>query len=223
MKLALLLSGGKDSLYAGFLAKKHKHKLTCLITIQSANKASYMFHTPSIQQTERQAEAMAVPIIIKQTAGKKEVELQDLENAIKQAKIKYHIDGIVTGAVKSVYQASRIQEICNKLNIECFSPLWQADELSYLTDLIKNKFKVIITGVFAYPLNQSWLGKQTNKQFINEIKLLHNKYQLSMAGEGGEYETFVLDCPLFKKGLKIKSFKDIKEGENSWRRELEIK
>jgi len=84
------------------------------------------------------------------------------------------------------------------------------------------KFKVILTGVFTYPLTQSWLGKQINKQFISEITALNSKYKISIIGEGGEFETFVLSCPLFKHELKINNYKDIKEGENSFRRELQI-
>jgi len=223
MKLGLLFSGGKDSVYAGFLAKKSGHELTCLISILSDNKESYMFHTPSISKTKKQAEVMKVPIIIQETKGEKEIELKDLENAIKLAIKRYKIQGIVTGAIQSVYQSSRIQKICNKLKIECFNPLWQVNEIEYLNDLIKNKFKIIITGVFAYPFDKSWLGKEINKKFIEGIKELNKKYKISMIGEGGEFETFVVDCPLFSKELKIKSFKEDKEGENSFRRELEIK
>lgn len=222
MKLALLLSGGKDSVYAGYLVKKFKHNLTCLISIFSENKESYMFHTPSVEKTKFQAKQMNIPLIIQKTKGKKEHELQDLEKSIKLAIKKYKIQGIVTGAIQSVYQSARIQKICNKLKIECFNPLWQISEEDYLKNLLKNKFKVIITGVFAYPLNQSWLRKQIDKKFIDEIKKLNEKYKISMIGEGGEFETFVLDCPLFRKPLKIKSFKNICEGENSWRQEVEI-
>lgn len=226
MKLALLLSGGKDSVYAGYLAKtKFNHEIVCTISIISQNKHSYMFHTPSIEKTKLQAESMEIPIVIQKTKGKKEIELKDLETAIKKAKIKYKIQGVITGAIQSAYQASRIQKICNKLNLEIFNPLWQISEEEYLKDLLKNKFKIILTGVFAYPLNKSWLGREINKNFIKEIKELNKKYGISLIGEGGEFETFVLDTPktLFKKPLKVKSFKDSKEGENSFRRELFLK
>lgn len=181
-----------------------------------------MFHTPSINQVKKQAEIMNIPLIIRETAGKKESELRDLKKAIKSAVKKYKIEGIVTGAVQSVYQSSRIQKICNKLKIECFNPLWQIDEGSYLNQLIKNKFRVIITGVFAYPLNEKWLGKSINKKFAEEIKKLQEKYKISIIGEGGEFETFVLNCPLFSRELKVASFDDEKEGENSFRREVKI-
>ncbi len=223
MKLALLLSGGKDSIYAGYIAKtKFKHDIVCAITISSENKHSYMFHTPSISKTQLQADSMNIPLIIRKTKGKKESELKDLEEAILKAKRIYKIEGVITGAIQSVYQASRIQKICNKLNLEVFNPLWQTPEQQYLNDLIKNKFKVIITGVFAYPLNKSWLGRTIDKNFVSDIRKLNDKYKISTIGEGGEYETFVTDCPLFKKPLKIKDYKDTMEGENSCRREVEV-
>ena len=223
MKLAALFSGGKDSVFSAYLAKKQGHELVCLISVLSKNKESYMFHTPSIEKTKKQAEVMKIPIIIQKTKGEKEEELKDLEKAIQLAKEKYNIDGVISGALASNYQKSRIETICKKLNLKSITPLWQINELNYLNDLIKNKFKIIVTGVFAYPLNQSWLGREINFQFIQEIIKLHEKYNIHLAGEGGEYETFVLDCPLFKKPLNISSYKDFKEGENSWRREIELK
>jgi diphthine-ammonia ligase len=222
MKLASLFSGGKDSVYSAYIAQKNGHEIKCLITILSKNKESYMFHTPSIEKTSFQAESMNIPLLIHKTNGVKEEELKDLEDAIKKAIKKYKIEGIVTGAIKSVYQASRIQDICNKLNIKCINPIWQIDEIAYLNDLISNNFKVIITGVYAYPLNQSWLGRLIDKKFIQEVQILRQKYKIHPAGEGGEFETFVLDCPMFRKPLNIENYKDLKEGENSFRREIEL-
>jgi len=222
-KCAVLFSGGKDSCYSAYLAKKRGYELSCLITMCSKNPESYMFHTPSISKTKKQAKVMRLPLIIQKTKGKKEEELKDLEKAIKKAKEKYKIDTIVTGAIQSVYQKSRIQKICNKFELKCLNPLWEKDEIDYLNELIKNNFKVIITGVFAYPLDKSWLGRIINNKFIDEVQTLNKKYKIHAAGEGGEFETFVLDCPLFKRGLKIKSFKDFEEGEYSWKREIKIK
>src|SRR6056297_2047832 len=137
MKLALLLSGGKDSVYAGYLAKKESHDLECLISIFSENKESYMFHTPSISKVEKQAEIMNIPLVVQKTKGKKENELKDLKKVIKKIKKKFGIEGVITGAIQSVYQASRIQEICDELEIECFNPLWQKDQEEYLDELIE--------------------------------------------------------------------------------------
>jgi diphthine-ammonia ligase len=222
MKLALLLSGGKDSVYSGYIAQKAGNELSCAITMVSKNKDSFMFHTPSINKTQKQADSMGIPCVIKETSGIKEEELDDLEDAIIEARKKYHITGIVTGAIKSVYQATRVQKICDKLGLKCFNPLWQSSEIEYLEELIENNFKIIVVGVFAYPLDKTWLGREIDKKFIEEVKELQDKYDIHPAGEGGEFETFVLNCPLFRKELKVKSFEDAEEGEHSFRRDIEI-
>ena len=222
MKIGVLFSGGKDSTFAAWLAKKQGHEISCLISIISENPESYMFHTPSITKTKKQAEVMGIPLVVRKSSGVKEKELDDLESAIKTAVKEYKIKGIVTGAIESVYQASRIQNICNKLGLECFNPLWQKNQIELLQDLIKEKFRVIVTGVFAYPLNGSWLGREINYDFISEIRELNEKYEINPAGEGGEFETFVLECPLFKKPLKVTGANFSGE-KNSWKMELELK
>jgi ABC transporter with metal-binding/Fe-S-binding domain ATP-binding protein len=221
MKCAVLFSGGKDSTYAAYLAKKRGHKLVCLITIYSENPESYMFHTASISKTKKQAKIMNLPLIIEKTKGEKEKELKDLERVIKKAKNNYKINAIVSGALASNYQKSRIQKICDKLKLKCFNPLWHKDEFKYLDELIKNKFRVIVTGVSAYPFDASWLGRKIDKKFIKEVKELHKKYKIHPAGEGGELETFVLDCPLFKKPLKVKD-KKVSGEKNSWKIEIKV-
>ena len=222
MKLGVLFSGGKDSTYAAWLAKKEGYELSCLITLVSENPDSFMFHTPSVLKTKSQAASMGLPLIVKKTKGVKESELKDLEKAILDAKKRFGVEGIVTGALGSVYQASRIQKICDKLGLECFNPLWQRDQIELLRDLIKAKFRIVLTGVFAYPLTASWLGREINENFIREVTHLNKKYRINPAGEGGEFETFVLDAPgLFKKPLRVKGANFTGE-KNSWRMELEV-
>ena len=221
-RCAVLFSGGKDSTMAAYLVKKKGYELTCLITVLSRNKDSYMFHTPSIRRTKQQAKVMNLPLVIERTKGEKEKELKDLEKSIRNAKKKYKINCVVTGALHSVYQSSRIQKICDKLRLECFNPLWHKDEIKYLKEIIRRKFKVIVIGVSAYPLNASWLGRKIDKEFIEDVKELHEKYKIHAAGEGGEFETFVLDCPLFERPLKVTGA-DFTGEEHSWRMEIKVK
>jgi asparagine synthase (glutamine-hydrolysing) len=162
-----------------------------------------MFHTPAISKVKKQAEAMGIPLIEVITKGEKEKELNDLKKALTIARKKYKIEGIVTGAVESVYQASRIQKICDTLDLEVFNPLWQKDQIELLNELIENKFEVILVAVAAEGFDTSWLGRKIDKKFVEDVKVLNKKYGINPAGEGGEYESFVLNCPLFKKRLKI--------------------
>ena len=205
MRLGVLFSGGKDSTLALHLAAE-KEEAVCLITILSKNKESFMFHTPNIDISAFQAEALGLPQITKTTEGEKEKELLDLEDAIAQAARKFQIEGVVTGAIESVYQAERVQRICHRLGLWCFNPLWKHDQKALLEELLEKQFKVIISGVFAYPLDEKWLGKQIDSKLIDRLVDLQQKYGLSPSGEGGEIETTVLDAPLFKKKIEVLDF-----------------
>ncbi len=217
MKLAALFTGGKDSTYAIHLAREQRHKITCLITIQSKNPDSYMFHTPAIEITELQAEAMELPIVFDKTKGEKEKELKDLERAIVKARKKFEFEGVITGALFSEYQSSRIQKICEKLGLKCISPLWHKSQEEEMQELIDNKFKFIFTGIAAEGLNKSWLNKVITQEELNELKQLKDKIGSNIAGEGGEFESLVLDCPLFNKKIVIKDFEILEENKNTAR------
>jgi diphthine-ammonia ligase len=202
MRLGVLFSGGKDSTLALHLAAQ-KEEVVCLITVVSKNKESFMFHTPNINVSALQAQALGLPLVSVETEGKKEEELMDLEHAIAEAISKYQIQGIVTGAVESVYQASRVQRICSKFDLWQFNPLWKTDQKALLESLVAKKFQVIISGVFAYPLDEKWLGKQIDPQVIARLVELQDKYGISPSGEGGEIETTVLDAPMFNRRVEV--------------------
>ena len=202
MRLGVLFSGGKDSTLA--LAKaKEKNEVVCLITLISENKESYMFHTVNVGLTTLQAEALDLPIIQRVTEGRKEEELEDLKKAMQEAKITFNIKGIVTGAIQSEYQAGRIRKICTELDLQCLNPLWKKDQKELLEEIVEEGYKTIISGVFAYPLDRSWLGREIDREMIDRLVKLQEKYGISPAGEGGEIETTTLDAPPFRKRIEI--------------------
>lgn len=205
MRLGVLFSGGKDSTYALWKVIK-KEEVVCLISVISENEYSYMFHTPNIRITSVQAAAIGLPLVHRTTRGVKEEELQDLKRVIEEARKSYSVEGIVTGAVESVYQAERIQRICSSLGLWCFNPLWLKDQEELLQEIVENEFRVVISGVFAYPLDETWLGKEIDAETIRELVLLKEKYGMSPSGEGGEIETTVLDAPFFRKRIEITDF-----------------
>lgn len=205
-KLGILFSGGKDSTLALHKVAE-KNEVACLITLISSNKESYMFHTPNIDITSLQAKALELPLLRRKTKGEREKELLDLEAAVAMAIDEFKIEGLVTGAIESVYQSTRIQRICDRLRIQCINPLWRKDQKALLEELVVNGYRVIISGIFAYPLDSSWLGKEIGTELISHLVQLREKYGVSPSGEGGEIETTVLDAPLFRKAIEIIKYK----------------
>lgn len=202
MKLGVLYSGGKDSTLA-LLKARELHEIACLITVVSENPESYMFQVPNIDATLLQSQAMGLPLVRVTTKGEKEKELVDLKGAIAEAQKRYGIEGVVTGAVRSTYQASRVQKICHELGLWCFNPLWLKDQVELLNEVLASNITAIISGVFAEPLDETYLGKTIDKAMVAKLAKAASTHHINPAGEGGEIETTVLFAPGFKKKIIV--------------------
>ena len=202
MKSAVLFSGGKDSVMALNYAIENGDDVRYLLSIKSENDESYMFHVPNIHLTDLISQAVEIPLIEVKTSGVKEEELEDLKEGFKELK-SLGIEAIYTGALFSNYQKSRIERLAQDLDIKAISPYWHKDPKEYMDLVIDSGFKVIISGVFADGLDQSWLGRQIDKEALAELEKISEKTYLHLAFEGGEAETLVIDGPIFKKRIEI--------------------
>lgn len=205
IKVGVLFSSGKDCTYAMHIQHRLNYEIACLVSIESKNKDSFMFHTPSIALAPYQAEALGLPLVLKKSRGVKEAELEDLKKALLEAKNKHKIQGVVTGAIYSNYQRSRIERICDELNLKVYSPLWHVNQETEMKNLIDNGYDFVMAKVAADGLDKSWLGRSITHEDLARIIKLHRRNKMNIAGEGGEFESFVLDAPLFKKRLEIVS------------------
>jgi diphthine-ammonia ligase len=215
MKTAVLFSGGKDSTMAIYKAIEEGHSVEYLVSMISDNPESYMFHVPNIHITELSSEAMGIPLIKAKTHGVKERELEDLKVVLNDLKNK-GVEAIYAGALASEYQKSRIDQLCKDIGLASKAPLWHVDPKEYMEEIINLGFEVIITSVSAEGLDKSWLGRKIDSKLLDEIITLNSKYGMHMAFEGGEAETLVLDCPIFKKHIKILESSNVWDRDNGY-------
>jgi predicted ATP pyrophosphatase (TIGR00289 family) len=148
---------------------------------------------------------MDLPLVRRESPGVEEEEIGDLAVAIREAVDVHGVEGIVTGAVESVYQATRVQRVCDDLGLWCFNPLWQLDQLALLREVVEGGYEVVVTGVSAPPLDEGWLGRPIDAGAMAELEGLWRSHGINPAGEGGEIETTVLDAPLFRRRIQIHS------------------
>lgn len=212
MRIAALVSGGKDSVLALHRALELGYEVDFLIAMIPQQRDSWMFHFPNIHLTDLLAKAVEIPLVKAETVGIKEEELQDLKNLLATL----DVEGVVSGAISSRYQKERIDKICQELNLKSITPLWRQDSRRLIKEIIELNFEAIIVGVFAYGFDPTWLGRKINSSTLKSLVELNKKYQISIVGEGGEYETLVLDAPFFKKKIQVLQAKSVWENHSGY-------
>jgi diphthine-ammonia ligase len=221
MKYLALLSGGKDSCYNVLKAEQEGHTLVCLANLCPPEGAgeemnSFMYQSAAHGIIPQMAECFGVPLIRRAITGKavcqnldyevdtEEVdEVEDLYLLLAEIVEKYpEIKGVSCGAILSTYQRLRVENVCNRLGLTPLTYLWQMDRSQLLDELCDHQFEVILVKVAGAGLDPyKHLGK-TLSSLKPQLYNLHHKLGLDLCGEGGEYESLVLDCPLFRKSGK---------------------
>ncbi len=211
LRLASLFSGGKDSTYATYIAQQPQygqHEISCLVSLFGYSDESMLLHNPNIRWVRTQAQLMHnMPLLtgISYTDDTQN-ELDVLESLLLTAKSTYKIQGVVHGAIRSEFQRSRFASVCKKIGLKVIEPLWGKASLPHMTSLVDDGFDVIITSVSAGGLDESWLGHRITHKSIDILAKLSKKYGFSLDFEGGEAETFVTNCPLFKHQIIISNY-----------------
>ena len=198
MKVGCLISGGKDSLYACYIAKQWGWEISHLIAI-APKKLSWMYHGENVHLIPMIAESIGLPLLMKESDAEKERELEDLKELI----LKAGIDAIVSGAIASEYQRTRIEKICHEAGVKSFMPLWHKNQKQLLKEMIDAGFVIVIDAIAAEGLDENLLGRVIDGDVFKKLEKVTDEYKINMGGEGGEYETLVLDCPMYKKRIEI--------------------
>ncbi|MCD6324187.1 MAG: diphthine--ammonia ligase [Desulfurococcales archaeon] len=194
-----LYTGGKDSHYAVMEALKRGVIVKRLVIVVSRKQDSWMFHTVNIGIAEMHAELMGMESLRVEVSGVKEVEVEELAQALEESGFLDGCDYIVTGAVASSYQKSRVDDLARRLGVKHLSPLWGRDQEALMREEIRN-LSFIVTAVQAYGLPLKLLGKVIRESELPTLLAAKRKYGVSPVGEGGEFETLVITSPLFRGG-----------------------
>lgn len=207
MDVAALFSGGKDSTYTVYLAQQKGWTVRYLISM-IPSQDSLLFHVPNAHLTKLHSEAMGIPIKQVEVSGEPEEELEALKDVLKEL----DVEGLMTGAIASDFQWSRFNRICEEIGIECYSPVWRKDQMRVLRDIVEAGFEIIVVGVSAEGLDESWLGRTIDDGCLKDLERLEREKGINPSGEGGEYETLVLDGPDFSKRIRIEDFRRVWDG-----------
>ncbi len=227
MRFVALVSGGKDSIYSILQAIKIGHELVACIHLgapineqEEEVEESYMYQTAASEVVKtmveeclgvdlllypRQGKSVNTGLVYENTTSKDEVE--DLYLALQQATQMYDFEGVCSGAILSTYQRVRIEHVCSRLQLTSLSYLWRlAPQKELLQQMLDDGIEAVLVKVACPPglVPRKHLNKTLRVlSMMGLLNRLHDLYQFHVCGEGGEYESLVIDSPLHKKKLVL--------------------
>jgi len=201
-KIVVSWAGGKDSSLAYYRAMLTGYEISYLLNFITQDAKTSMTHGLSSELLRSQAGAIGTPIIQRRTTWVSYE--QELKNTINELK-EEGIQDMVFGEIDLQEHKDWIERVCKEVNIKSMLPLWGDKPEKILNDLVKKGFKAIVVSVRDKIPGKEWLGRQINKEFIEKLYYLKEKFGFHPCGENGEYHTFVVDGPIFRDAIDILS------------------
>ena len=206
MKAVSLFSGGKDSFLSTQIALEQGFDILAAITV-IPQEFSYMYHYPNAQMSHYVAEILNLEVI--------ETQEEKLWELIAGMIEKDHVEAVISGAIASDYQKTRIENACTELGIISFTPLWRMDQEMELKEIITRGIVPIIVSVSADGFDAGDLGRRIDEEYLEILKKKNARYGINVTGEGGEYETFVTGT-IYGKKISIEKSEILWEGSHGY-------
>ncbi|KAG0300495.1 hypothetical protein BGZ98_009133 [Dissophora globulifera] len=220
MKILGLISGGKDSFYNLMQCVAHGHEIIALGNLHPAPQDkkdeldSYMYQTVGHDVIHLYKECLGVPLYRQEIRGTPIEqrsdyvvtpmdETEDLFELLSKAKAAHpDLQAVSVGAILSNYQRIRVEHVCGRLGLMALAFLWQRNQEELLNEMAKAGVNAILVKIAAIGLKQKHLGQSIGDMYPYLVQM-NQQYDLHICGEGGEYETITLDCPLFKRRIVV--------------------
>lgn len=220
MKFVALISGGKDSFFNIYHCLSQGHELVAIANLYPQDEStdeidSFMFQTVGHDIIDYYGQCLEVPLYRQKIVGKssnqnleyeytQDDEIEDLYKLLCTIKDEHpEIEGVSCGAILSHYQRTRVENVCSRLGLTSLTYLWQRNQNDLMLEMCESGLDARLIKVAAVGLNAKHLGKPLQQVYPHLLKL-NQLYDVHICGEGGEFETIVLDSPFFKhKKLEI--------------------
>ncbi len=213
MDVAILYSGGKDSNYAVQKAQENDWNIKYLLSVKPTRTDCYLFHYATVENTEKQAEILGLDHHMLEcdvADPEKEAEL------VKEFVEEHPVDAVVLGGTGlQETQLRSVQRALRPLNIETFAAHAGYEHDVLIEEMIEEGYEFMITQIASEGLDEDWLGTVLNEDNFKELKKRAVNYGFHIGGEGGYFDTFVLDSPLFDHEIRVNDLSKNMESENA--------
>lgn len=187
-----------------------------------------MYQTVGTNSTLAIAKALEKPIYRRPIMGKPKImslqyapeegdEVEDLQLLVQDVLVNIHFNLGSSSLNKRSFQRSHLFHLpeasslkyvlqsslrCKRHGLTSIAYLWHRNQSQLLDEMINYGMNAILIKVACFGLNKSHLG-QSIKDLRPHFHKLQKQCEMNVCGQGGEYESLVLDCPHYKKRLNM--------------------
>ena len=192
-------SGGKDSSYCLHkVLSENLFDVCYLLTTVNANFKRVSMHGVREELLDKQVDSIGIPLlkvlVSEGTNSEYEKQMEALLLKAKSEGIEHVIFGDIFLKDLRTYRENNMA----KVDMKAMFPLWKINTTDLVKDFIAKEFKTITCCVNDGYLDETWVGKEINSEFINELP-----NNVDPCGENGEYHTFCYAGPIFKKKIEF--------------------
>lgn len=191
-------SGGKDSSLALYHSlKDENYSIERLITNVNNQYRRVSMHGVREELLEQQAESIGIAlqkIILpdQPTMAEYEELLMQTMEKLQDEKFTHSFFGDIFLQDLRYYRENQLARV----NFTAVFPIWKRDTTELINEFINLGFKAIVVCVKSELLDESFVGRIIDKQFLKDLP-----GDVDSCGENGEFHTFVFDGPIFKNSV----------------------
>lgn len=190
-------SGGKESCLACYRAVQEGHELASLLTMVTTTGNYTRSHRLSRELLIAQSQAIGIPLHQRRASWDTyEREFVKVLTSLK----RQDVEGGVFGDLYHPEHREWVERVCTEAGIVPLLPLWGKDGKDLLCGFIEAGFEAIVIAVRNDIMNDHWLGKRIDREFIKQME----ERGVDVCGENGEYHTLVVDGPIFRQRIDIR-------------------
>lgn len=193
-------STGKDSAIALYkLLRDEEYSVKKLLTSVNSHYDRVSMHGLRRELMEEQIKAIGIPHTTIELP--KEPSMEEYESKMRSIIDELKEDGFTTAGFGDIFledlKAYREKQLAS-VGIATVFPIWKRDTTELLHEFIDLGFKTIVVCTKAELLDESFVGRTIDHQFIKDLPS-----NVDVCGENGEFHTFCYDGPIFSNPVQF--------------------
>ncbi len=171
------------------------YQVSFLLNLISQKHQRCCFHGIQKELINLQAQLIGIPLFQKEVSDDMELYEREFKEAVTYLKTR-GAKGMVFGDIYLTEHKNWVERVCQELEISTIEPLWQKAPEEVIEEFISLGFKAVVVSAKAELFSKDIIGRVVDRKLVEELK----KRDICSCGENGEYHTFVIGGPIFKKG-----------------------